>query len=348
MIVITGEQRSGTSLMMRIVNSLGLEIAGEKYAGTKRPDRSKKRQERAEYLNPEGFWEVPGIVSRGMKTEEQVEEYKDKVIKIVTHGLSNTVQPAIDKIDKIIFCLRHPREVAFSQQKLVSGVEVAMEKDWEFSPEHMQVDLGRYIVGVGGYILRSTKTDLWDKTLVVEYGDLITKGWSEIKKISNFLEVPYNPETKNLIRKDLYRSVKVPEVDKLADNIYRCIKVKKFDEVLEPIKQFLNKKRIEKMNWLDDTEYKTWVIAGWSLHKSLVTNNNNVRDNLVASAYNRSLPTECNYYDPTGEEYTLERVEQLGPITRTKIKCSDKEEEVTREQCFNCWQQLLIGKKSVA
>ena len=69
MIVVTGEPRSGTSLMMRIIDSLGLEIAGEQYVGTKRPNRSKKRKERAEYLNPEGFWEVPEVVSRGIKTD---------------------------------------------------------------------------------------------------------------------------------------------------------------------------------------------------------------------------------------------------------------------------------------
>jgi len=296
-------------------------------------------------LNPEGFWEVPGVVSRGIRSEEQVEEFKDKAIKIVTLGLSNTVQPAIDKIDKVIFCLRHPREVAFSQQKLVSGVEVAKEDGWEFSPENMQVDFGRYINGVGGYILKSSETHLWDKTLVVEYGDLINNGWSEIKKISNFLEVPYNPETKKLIRKDLYRSVKVPETNSLTDDIYNAVKVKKFDQVLEPITQFLTEKRIKNTRWLDDTEYKTWTIAGWDLHKSLATNNNNVRDNLVKSANTRSLPTQCNYYDPTGEEYTIERVEQLGSIIRTKIKCNDKEEEVTRELCFNCWQQMLMDRR---
>jgi hypothetical protein len=347
MIVVTGEPRSGTSLMMRIVDSLGLEIAGVQTPGEKWPERNKKRQERSEYLNPEGFWEVPGVVSKGIKTEEQVEEYKDKVIKIVTGGLSGTVKPAIDKIDKIIFCLRHPREVAYSQQKLVSGVEVAKKDGWEFSPENMEVDHGRYIGTVGGYILKSVKTDLWDKTLVVEYGELITKGWTEIKKIANFLEVPYNPGTKNLIRKDLYRSVKVPEVDKLADNIYKCVKVKKFDQVLEPIEQFLNEKRVKNARWLDDTEYMTWTIDGWSLHKSLITNNNNVRDKLIASANNRSIPTECNYYDPTGEEYTVERVEELGSLIRTKIKCSDKKEEVARELCFNCWQQILMDRRSV-
>jgi hypothetical protein len=343
MIVITGEPRSGTSLMMRIINSLGIEIAGDQNPGKER--KNDKRQERAKYLNPEGFWEVPGIVSIGIKTEEQVEEYKDKAIKIITHGLSNTVKPAIDKIDKIIFCLRNPREIAYSQQKLVSGVEIAKKDGWEYSTENMRVDLGKYILSVGGYILRSSKTDLWDKTLVVNYEDLINNGWSEIKKISNFLGVPYNPETKKIIRKDLYRSVKVPEVNSLTDDIYNSVKSKNFTNVLEPIKEYMNQKRIKNTRWLDDTEYETWVIAGWDLHKSLKTNNNNVRDNLVKSAEKRSLPTQCDNYFPIGEEYTVKRVEELGDLVRNKIKCSDEEEEVSREYCFNCWQQKLMNRR---
>jgi hypothetical protein len=349
MIIITGEPRSGTSLMMRIIDSLGLEIAGEQQPGEKRPNRNKKIQERSEYLNPEGFWEVPGIVARGIRTEEQVKKYEDKAIKIVTSGMIHTIEPAIDKIDKIIFCLRHPREVVFSQQKLISGIEVAKKDGWEFSPENMEVDYDRYIGIVGGYILKSVKTDLWDKTLVVEYADLINDASREIKRISKFLEVAYNPETKNLIRKDLYRSVKVPEIDKLADNIYRSTKIKDFSEVLEPIEKFLEEKRIKNTSWLDDTEYKTWTISGLSLHKSLATNNNNVRDNLVSSANSRTLPLSCPYYTTSGEEYTIKRVEKLGDLVRTKIICrankereNDFDREMTREQCFTCHQQYLM------
>jgi hypothetical protein len=341
--IVTGEPRSGTSLMMRIVDSLGIEITGEQQPGEKR--KSEKRQERAEYLNPEGFWEIPGIVSRGIRTEEQTEEYGDKTIKIITSGLSHTVKPAIDKIDKIIFCLRDPREIAYSQQKLVSNVEVHDGKEWVYSTEKTKIDLGKYILSVGGYILKSTNDpDLWNKTLVVEYENLLNNPENQIRRISDFLEVDYNPETKNIIRKDLHRSTKVPETNELVDKIYRSIKTKDFTEVIEPIKEFIEERVLEKTHWLDDTEYRTWTIAGWDLHKSLKTNNKNVRDNLIKSANRRSLPTECNYYDPTGEEYTIERVEQLGPITRTKIKCNDKEEEVTRERCFNCWQQMLMGR----
>ena len=40
----------------------------------------------------------------------------------------------------------------------------------------------------------------------------------------------------------------------------------------------------------------------------------------------------------------VNKVEELGSLVRTKIKCNDKEEEVTREQCFNCWQQMLMAR----
>jgi len=345
MIVVTGEPRSGTSLMMRIVNSLGLEIAGKQNPQNKK--LSEKRKERAKYLNPEGFWEVPGVVSRGIRTEEQLKEYEHKAIKIITWGLSNTVKPAIDKIDKIIFCLRSPREIVVSQQKLVSNIEVATEDGWQFSPENTKIDFKKYIMSVGGYILKSSETDLWNKTLVVDYEELINGGWGQIKRISNFLEVPYNPESKNLIKKELYRSIKVPHINDLAEEIYNSIKIKNFSKVLKPIREYVKEKIIEKTRWIDDTEYRTWVIAGWDLHKSLATNNNGVKDKLVDSARHRYLPTECEYYNPTGEEYTIDRVEQLGPLTRTKIKCEYKKEEVTREQCFNHWQTILMQRKKI-
>ncbi len=341
MIIITGDPRSGTSLMMSIVSSLGIEIAGQQFVDTKQ--KSKKRIKRADYLNPEGFWEVAGVVSRGIQTQEQIDEYENKAIKIVTSGLLNTVKPAIDKTDKIIFCLRNPREIAFSQQKLISSIEVAGDNgEWGFIPEKMKVDLTKYIRSVGRYIIKSTNIDLWDRTLVVDYGELLTNPTQEIKRISTFLGVPYNPDTETLINKDLYRSVKVPETNELAENIYQSLLNMDFSEVIDPIKTYLEGYIIENRRWLDDTEFKTWVIGSWVLHKSLITNNNNVRTNLVKNAMKRKLPTQCDYYDPTGEEYTIERVKELGPLTRTKIKCADNDKELMREGCFNCWQHKLM------
>ncbi len=341
MIVVTGEPRSGTSLMMRIVDSLGMEIAGDQLPGGDK--RDKKSKERSDYLNPEGFWEIGGVVSRGIHSEEQALEYKDKAIKLVTNGLSHTIKPVIDKIDKVIFCLRNPREVAQSQKKLSSTIMVAStnEDDWTFSPEHMKADLMRYVTTVGTYLLRSVnKTDLWDRTLVVDYGDLLKDAEPQIKRISEFLEVPYNPETQNLIRQDLYRSSPVPETNDLADDIYNAIKAQKFDDMLDPIMDCFRQKQLENVRWLDDTEYFTWTISGWDLHKSLKINNKGIRDKLVQSAKTRPLPTICKHYSATGEDYTVERVDQLGSLVRSKIICNKKEEEVTREQCFNCWQHM--------
>jgi len=338
MVVITGEPRSGTSLMMRIIDSLFIEIAGEK----RNQSHSKKKEERANYLNPEGFWETE-VVTRGIRTEEELEKYKDKAIKIITSGLLRTVKPAIDEIDKIIFCLRNPREIIQSQTKLVSKVMVANKNDWKFAPEQMKTNFNRYILSVGRYILQSK--DLWNKTLVVDYGELIEDPDTQIKRISEFLEVPHNPESMSIIRKDLYRSIQSPKKDELAYDIYNSVKVKKFsEEVIEEIREFIEELRIKKVTWLDDTEFKTWVIAGWNLHRSLAIKEK-LRNTLIESISQRSLPIECGYYDSTGSDYTIKRVEDLGDLTRSTIKCSDKNEEVTREKCFNCWERKKMGEK---
>lgn len=331
MVVITGEPRSGTSLMMRIIDSLGIKIAGEK----KTEFVDERREKRANYLNPEGFWETE-VVSRGIRTEEELEKYKDKAIKIITRGLSGTVKPAINEIDKVIFCLRDPREIVQSQTKLVSNVMVADQKDWKFSPEKLKTNFNRYIASVGRYILQS---NLWSKTLVVDYGELLENPAVQIKRISEFLEVPYNPESMSIIRKDLYRSIQSLEENELADDIYNSVKVKKFsEEVKEAIKEFIEKRKLNQVKWLDDTEYKTWVIAGWGLHKSLATKEK-LRNTLLQSISERTLPNECEHYNSTGSNYTIKRVEELGDLTRSNIKCSEKDEEVTREECFNCWER---------
>lgn len=345
MVVITGEPRSGTSLMMRIVDSLGIEIAGENKSNFEWEGPNyiaTAKEERAKYLNPEGFWETK-VVSRGIRTEEELEKYKDKAIKIITSGMLRTVEPAIEEIDKVIFCLRNPREIVQSQKKLISNIKVADDKDWKFSPEKMKVNFNRYIVSVGRYILQS---NLWSKTLVVDYRELIKNPAEQIKRISEFLEVPYNPESMSIIRKDLYRSIKSPKKSKLANEIYNSVKIKNFsEEVIESIKEFMEKRKLQQTKWLDDTEYGTWVIAGWSLHKSLATNEK-LRNTLLQSINERMLPSDCvYYYDLTESDYTIKRVEQLGDLTRSKIKCSEKDEEVTREVCFLCWEQRKMGEK---
>ncbi len=200
----------------------------------------------------------------------------------------------------------------------------------------MPPDFKRYIWDVGRFLLA---VDFWDRVLVVDYGDLITNPTQQVKRIASFLEVPFKQSAADLIQQKLYRSRTDIEKEPLADRIYQSLLLKNLSSDLEKeLKDLFEKSRIENTQWLDDTEFETWVIGGWDLHKSLISNDKGVRDKLQYTASINRLPLDCEHYKLSGEEYTVERVDRLGPIIRTKIDCFFRDQLLTREQCHNCWQ----------
>jgi len=376
--VVTGEPRSGTSLMMSVLKKIGLDVIGEKFPGKEK--KSEKRNERAKYLNPEGFWEVSGLVGRGANQKDIINSLHGKTVKLICRAMLGTPREVIDKMDKVIFCSRNPKEVMQSQTKLVSSVMGASQDDWRYAPEVSKIDYSNYKISVGKYILAADEAGLWERTLVVDYHDMLFDTKNQIKRICNFLKIPYEievlyykdgeivekfinniDESSKLIKSDLYRSRMVHEHDKLAFDLYKSLKTKKFDKIKKSVKSFMEKLSLKKKTWLDDTEFKTWTISGWNLHKSLITNNKGVRDKLQETARIKSTPIrDCIYYNPTGKEYTIRRVQELTDITRTKIKCDEyiyftepdfpefigkrPNGEVTRETCYNHWQNKMIRK----
>ena len=198
---------------------------------------------------------------------------------------------------------------------------------------------------------------LWERTLVVDYHDMIFDIERQIKKVCNFLDIPYKTEAKDVIRKDLYRSNISKKNDNLANKLYNCIRNKNFDNIDKPIKKFVEKRKIKEVKWLDDCEYRVWVMINWETYKALRENDKEIRDKLRSTAIINRLPKHCIYYDPCGKEYTIRRVRELHDITRNKIKCDEvcyvidpeypevilkrPRGEVTREFCFGCWQSKL-------
>ena len=116
MIVVTGEPRSGTSLMMMVVGELGYKIIGKQYVSDNH------------YSNPEGVWEIPRIAKNGLtmdmaagklpslckKLVPNVHDTKDYVIKLISYGLTSSDRRLVDKV---IICVRNPEEVLVSQHR---------------------------------------------------------------------------------------------------------------------------------------------------------------------------------------------------------------------------------------
>jgi len=144
MIVVSGCPRSGTSMMMRIMQRA---FGDERILGTKVPRKQtplvpegaseikrylmekqhkknpeRKGEERTKRMNPNGYFEMAFCV-KGVFWQPQYEEMLDgllaeeqkSVCKIVSQGLARS-DPRF--IDKIVFMARDPRSVAKSQEQL--------------------------------------------------------------------------------------------------------------------------------------------------------------------------------------------------------------------------------------
>jgi len=154
MIVVAGNPRSGTSIMMRcFVEALGADrIIGDKfpqersrkeyleriakeparrfellkYIFDKSPDNSDETMAKVKDMNPNGFWECPFTV-RGVRWAandraaeliakvESEDSKKPYVVKLVNSGLRATRG---NYVDKVVYMRRHPRDIAKSQERL--------------------------------------------------------------------------------------------------------------------------------------------------------------------------------------------------------------------------------------
>jgi len=332
MIIVTGLPRSGTSLMMRILESLSIPITGEEFFESKDEDR----KERVKYLNPEGFHEIRGSVATGLFKEP--EKFTGQAVKVVVPGV---VRVPLQYIEKIIFCLRDPSEVIESQRNLISNVEVATLEGKKYSHELLQRSFNNYIRQMGILILNSDD-NFWNKTIVVEYKNLIVDHTHEIQKISDFLNVSF--VDKDLVKDNLYRSKPVIESDPLAFRIYESIKTKDFLTLKLELKEWFDYQNFLNTQWVDEEEFGTFALSNLSLHKSFVSNNKGIRDKLLQSSKKVKHYFDCSCYSRNGEEYIIRRPEELPDLIRKKVTCSHHKKEVTVEFCHQCFVSLCIKK----
>jgi hypothetical protein len=110
MIVVTGNGRTGTSLMMQTLKLLGMQISGVEYL----PEFGEKK------FNPKGFFNLP--------LEEIVngipEKYKGTVVKADIISLQNT-DPKL--IDLIIVCKRNINDMIDSMLRVMDRVDIGLD-----------------------------------------------------------------------------------------------------------------------------------------------------------------------------------------------------------------------------
>ena len=179
-LIVSGIPRSGTSLMMQILNKAGLTPLTD---NLRKPDIS----------NPKGYFEYEPVKNL-KKDNSWLHLAKGKTLKVVA--------PLLNFLDlkyryKVIFMTRNLHEVIKSQQKMIG-------KKTDVIPVSL----------LNSYKKLALKVDVWQKKepgidlLYVDYNSLINEPEITLKKIAIFI----NPELditkmKSIIDKSLYRNV---------------------------------------------------------------------------------------------------------------------------------------------
>ena len=227
MILVSGCPRSGTSVTMDILRkSLGEEnIIGKRLTemGVDEPEckqfdgerdahftvreyvfnksraesKSKITQEQLDQkskmkdLNPNGFWEcqfTTGGISYNFGNRQQLTDLyktgKNKVVKVVSQGLLKS-DPKY--IDKVIYLIRHPRNVAKSQERLQRQFTLDFGKDKKNIFDNLVVHSPEMYIDVTLKACRWIKENPDIPILYIDFNDLQSNPDREIQKMAAFV-----------------------------------------------------------------------------------------------------------------------------------------------------------------
>jgi hypothetical protein len=178
--IVSGIERSGTSMMMQILRGGGAPVA---FDDSRTPN----------YHNPKGYYELEGgkIIRKLMDGSFSFEEYENKVIKITAYGLKFLPLRRY----KIIYMKRDLDEIMDSMEKMSGSIDRKKERPLFEKLNTFSLDF-------------MEKRDDIDY-IVVNYRDVIKDPIKEIKKVNLFLDGMLNVEhAAQAVDPHLYRNVR--------------------------------------------------------------------------------------------------------------------------------------------
>lgn len=182
-IIVSGLPRSGTSLMMQMLQAGGLPLMTDGKRG-------------ADLDNPEGYWEWEEIKKLG-RNPRIIEQAKGKVVKIISALLPSL---PVKHRYKIIYMTRPVTEVVESQWAMLghSGQKPASEKNHliEVQRQHSEK------------ILETLKRAKQVEVLEISYPELVADPDAGIRAIAKFLPGAFlpGPAVRAAIKPGLYRN----------------------------------------------------------------------------------------------------------------------------------------------
>jgi hypothetical protein len=169
--IVSGLERSGTSMMMQVLAAGGVPIA---YTEVRKPD----------VHNPKGYYELEGgkIINRLIQGIFPFESYKGTFIKITAYGLSYLPQGFY----KIIYMERNLEEVIDSMETMAQITDENREETKQSFKK------------LNEKIIKDLQTKKHTEVLFVNYNDFLKDPRSNIEKICQFIG-PYHYDTPKMI-----------------------------------------------------------------------------------------------------------------------------------------------------
>lgn len=110
-IIVSGLPRSGTSMIMQVLEAGGLPVAAD---GKRKPDES----------NPKGYLEVESIIDKIKAEPRRIFDFEGKVLKVIAYGL----QFLLPGDYSIIYVERNIEEILDSMEKMMGAKDEEREK----------------------------------------------------------------------------------------------------------------------------------------------------------------------------------------------------------------------------
>ncbi|HEB76324.1 MAG TPA: sulfotransferase family protein [Nitrospirae bacterium] len=198
-IVVTGLPRSGTSMMMKMLQAGGVEIV---------TDNVRKADED----NPEGYYEFEKVKRIG-EDASWLDEARGKAVKMASMLLYDLPR---DRSYKLVFMRRKMDEILASQRKMLERKGTGDE----FDDGEMRGLFSRHLAEVESWISRQENMEV----LYVDYNEMLLDPLENIRRLKRFLGDDLDEERMaGVVDPSLYRNRKpasatVKEGDETVDD----------------------------------------------------------------------------------------------------------------------------------
>lgn len=181
--LVSGLPRSGTSLMMRMLQAGGVAPLTD-------------REREADEDNPRGYYELEAV-KKTRKDRKWLDDAKGRAVKVI-HALLYDLP--LDRRYDIVVMRRNMDEVVASQRKMI---ERRKTKGAQLSDEQIRRAFERQMVQVTAYLKNKPNF----RVLYVDYNQMMETPEREIARLRDFLDLDASvEELASVIEQDLYRN----------------------------------------------------------------------------------------------------------------------------------------------